>query len=354
MTQNHQEQATAPTNGATAKYAAAHPIHWNTVHPLKVLWLWFKDHWVVGGILAMYLAYNFDCYWTGAVYGMCCFLIFKLIGSIIRGFKKIFKIHPKDIITEHVDYHNLTVGKTYVVTVTLYDPRTGQPAQTKKGQAIIATKTFTASKTDGTITVPCRLHNKALSGQSLIVHEDIQVADASADRQPSFWQSLGSWGLWGAILKFCYKLITTLFSNFYIALGLLTIIGLIFLTDHYRHRKSFPYFMAFAFTTFVTLTDDILDVFEPDPLVRYLDSNKNHREADEFLTSFFAKDIGKEREAARQRQQRQAAQQQREHEEHDLLHQMAQKQENLTQTINKLKAELHQQQAHDHQNTDKD
>ena len=75
-------------------------------------------------------------------------------------------------ITDAVAYHDLIVGKTYIVNGILMDKATEQPVLVDDKE-ITSTLTFVAETTDGTVNLDFVLDARALRGKEVVVFEDL-------------------------------------------------------------------------------------------------------------------------------------------------------------------------------------
>lgn len=76
-------------------------------------------------------------------------------------------------IVDTVAYTGLKKGDTYTVTGTLMDAETGEAALDDDGNAITASKEFTAPSTDGNIDITFTFAGVSLAGKTLVAFEDI-------------------------------------------------------------------------------------------------------------------------------------------------------------------------------------
>ena len=76
-------------------------------------------------------------------------------------------------IVDTVAYTGLKKGDTYTVTGTLMDAETGEAALDDDGNAITASKEFTAPSTDGNIDINFTFAGVSLAGKTLVAFEDI-------------------------------------------------------------------------------------------------------------------------------------------------------------------------------------
>ena len=72
-----------------------------------------------------------------------------------------------------VAYTGLKKGDTYTVIGTLMDAETGEAALDDDGNAITASKEFTAPSTDGNIDITFTFAGVSLAGKTLVAFEDI-------------------------------------------------------------------------------------------------------------------------------------------------------------------------------------
>ena len=76
-------------------------------------------------------------------------------------------------IIDTVTYTGLKVGETYEITGTLMDAETGEAALDDDGNAITASKEFTAPTADGNIDITFTFAGVSLAGKTLVAFEDI-------------------------------------------------------------------------------------------------------------------------------------------------------------------------------------
>ena len=76
-------------------------------------------------------------------------------------------------IIDTVTYTGLKAGETYEITGTLMDAETGEAALDDDGNAITASKEFTAPTADGNIDITFTFAGVSLAGKTLVVFEDI-------------------------------------------------------------------------------------------------------------------------------------------------------------------------------------
>ena len=74
---------------------------------------------------------------------------------------------------DEVKYENLLPGKEYVIQGTLMDARTKKAAADGKGKPITAQAVFTPVKKDGSIEVEFRFDGSGLSGETVVVYEEL-------------------------------------------------------------------------------------------------------------------------------------------------------------------------------------
>ena len=76
-------------------------------------------------------------------------------------------------IIDTVTYTGLKAGETYKITGTLMDAKTGEAALDDDGNAITASKEFTAPTADGNIDITFTFAGVSLAGKTLVAFEDI-------------------------------------------------------------------------------------------------------------------------------------------------------------------------------------
>ena len=76
-------------------------------------------------------------------------------------------------IIDTVTYTGLKAGETYEITGTLMDAKTGEAALDDDGNAITASKEFTAPTADGNIDITFTFAGVSLAGKTLVAFEDI-------------------------------------------------------------------------------------------------------------------------------------------------------------------------------------
>ena len=78
----------------------------------------------------------------------------------------------EQVLVDKVTYHNLIVGKKYVVSGTLMDKATGKPILVDN-KPITSSKEFVAEKSDGIIEVEFKINSKTLAGKTTVVFEKL-------------------------------------------------------------------------------------------------------------------------------------------------------------------------------------
>lgn len=97
-------------------------------------------------------------------------------------------------LVDTVNYENLVVGDTYIISGTVMDKETGKTLLNAKGETVTAVRSFTAEKSNGSIELTFKLDTSTLTGKTLVVfedlyhngqtvtkHEDLEDADQSVD-----------------------------------------------------------------------------------------------------------------------------------------------------------------------------
>lgn len=86
-------------------------------------------------------------------------------------------ITGKTTIQDVVKYFNLIPGKEYTVNGKLVNKKTEETMKDSDGKEITATKTFTAEKADGEVTVEFSIDTSELAGNSVVAFEDVYLDD---------------------------------------------------------------------------------------------------------------------------------------------------------------------------------
>ena len=81
-------------------------------------------------------------------------------------------IRVKDILV----YHNLLVGKEYLVTGTLMDKKTGKAVLDDEGNEVRSTKKFTAEKKDGSVEILFTFSGVKLGGTVMVAFEKVSIS----------------------------------------------------------------------------------------------------------------------------------------------------------------------------------
>lgn len=76
-------------------------------------------------------------------------------------------------IQDVVAYTNLVPGKEYTISGVLYSRQTGKPLTGADGNTCTASKTFTAEKADGSVTIQFVINTTVLQGQTLVAFETL-------------------------------------------------------------------------------------------------------------------------------------------------------------------------------------
>ena len=80
-------------------------------------------------------------------------------------------------LVDTVAYENLTVGKTYKVTGTLMDKKTGEALKDADGKTVTASAEFTPEKADGTVDVTFEFDASLVEGKTIVAFEDVYEND---------------------------------------------------------------------------------------------------------------------------------------------------------------------------------
>lgn len=81
-------------------------------------------------------------------------------------------------VTDKVEYSHLVAGKSYTVTGELRDAETGDVLKVN-GKTVTASQTFTAEKSNGSVTVDFSFDSYGLAGKTLVVYETLTDASGS-------------------------------------------------------------------------------------------------------------------------------------------------------------------------------
>lgn len=81
-------------------------------------------------------------------------------------------------VSDKVEYSHLVAGKTYTVTGELRDAETGDVLKVD-GKTVTASQTFTAEKSNGSVTVDFSFDSYGLAGKTLVVYETLTDASGS-------------------------------------------------------------------------------------------------------------------------------------------------------------------------------
>ena len=81
-------------------------------------------------------------------------------------------------VSDKVEYSHLVAGKTYTVTGELRDAETGDVLKVN-GKTVTASQTFTAEKSNGSVTVDFSFDSYGLAGKTLVVYETLTDASGS-------------------------------------------------------------------------------------------------------------------------------------------------------------------------------
>ena len=86
-------------------------------------------------------------------------------------------ITGKTTIQDVVKYFNLIPGKEYTINGKLVNKKTEEVMKDSDGKEITATKTFTAEKADGEVTIEFSIDTSELAGNSVVAFEDVYLDD---------------------------------------------------------------------------------------------------------------------------------------------------------------------------------
>ena len=81
-------------------------------------------------------------------------------------------------VSDKVEYSHVVAGKSYTVTGELRDAETGEAIEVN-GKAVTATKSFTATKSSGSVTVDFTFDTYDLAGKTVVVYETLTDAGGS-------------------------------------------------------------------------------------------------------------------------------------------------------------------------------
>nr|WP_303182452.1 VaFE repeat-containing surface-anchored protein [Lachnoclostridium phocaeense] len=113
------------------------------------------------------------------------------------------KADKEIVLKDTVEYHNLPIGKKFVLEGTLMDKETGEPIKDANGDLVTAETTFTPETSDGIVEVEFKFDGSNLAGQTIVVFEELSRGDKTyavhtdinSEEQTSYIPKIGTMAL---------------------------------------------------------------------------------------------------------------------------------------------------------------